>query len=139
LIWKKQLHTEQTTLPSSTFPSSFDLHFHTDAAGLPGTEVYVATGLVFMGVPGYIIPLTTPAMLTEATCWVSVVDNITGFDLFWDGRSITNNGFATALSASFLFLCVARVRAYTQDSSSLDKTHDAFCVCQFRHAGDSEL
>jgi hypothetical protein len=44
-------------------------NFHTAAAELPGTEVYVATGLAFTGVPDYIIPPTTPAILTAGTYW----------------------------------------------------------------------
>jgi hypothetical protein len=115
LIWKKQLHTERNGSAFFNISSSFDVYFHTDAAGLPGTEVYVAKGVAFVGVPDYIIPLTTPAMLSEGTCWVSVVGNITRFDFFWDGRSITNNGFATAVSASFLFvLCRACSRIHTR-------------------------
>jgi hypothetical protein len=67
LIWKKQLRTERNGSAFFNIPSSFDVHFYADAAGLPGTEVYVATGLAFMGVPDYIIPLTTPAILTAET------------------------------------------------------------------------
>ena len=78
-------------------PSSFDVHFYTDAEGLPGTEVYVATGLAFVvNLGNYIITVTSPAILSEGTYWVSVVGNITDFAFFWDGRNTTNNGFATA-------------------------------------------
>jgi hypothetical protein len=113
LIWKKQLRAERNGSAFFTIPSSVDLHFYTDAAGLPGTEVYVATGLAFMSVLDHVIPLTTPAMLSGGTYWVSVAGSVTGFDFFWDGRSITNNGFATGASASFLFvLCRACSRIH---------------------------
>ncbi len=102
LIWKKQLRTERNGSAFFNIPGSFDLHFHTDG-GLPGTKVYVAISLALLRVPDYIIPLTTPAILSAETRRVSVVGNITGFDFFWDGRSITNYGFATAVPASFLF------------------------------------
>src|SRR5437870_3426661 len=77
-------------------PTSFAVHFYTDASGLPGTEVYVATGLAVTGNPDYIITLTTPAVLTSGTYWVSAVGTITGFNWYWEGRSVTSNGFATA-------------------------------------------
>ena len=64
LIWKKQLRTERNGSVFFNTPSSFDDHFHSYASGLPGTEVYVAAGLAFTGVPDYIIPLTTPAILS---------------------------------------------------------------------------
>jgi hypothetical protein len=76
------LRTERNGSAFFNIPSSFDVHFHIEAAGLPGTEVYVATGLSFVGVPDYVIPLTTPAILSEGTYWVSVVGNMTGFDSF---------------------------------------------------------
>jgi hypothetical protein len=60
LIWKKQLRTERNGSAFFNISSSFDLHFHTDAARLPGTEVYVAIGLAFIRAPDNIIPLTTP-------------------------------------------------------------------------------
>jgi hypothetical protein len=63
------LRTERNGSAFFNIPSSFDVHFHIEAAGLPGTEVYVATGLSFVGVPDYVIPLTTPAILSEGTYW----------------------------------------------------------------------
>ena len=52
------MRTERNGSAFFNIPSSFDVHFHIEAAGLPGTEVCVATGLAFMGVPDYIITLT---------------------------------------------------------------------------------
>src|SRR5437016_6444734 len=77
-------------------PTSFAVHFYTDASGLPGTEVYVATGLAVVGNPDYVITLTTPAVLSSGTYWVSAVGTITGTNWYWEGRSVTSNGFATA-------------------------------------------
>src|SRR5437870_7850008 len=77
-------------------PTSFAVHFYTDASGLPGTEVYVATGLAVVGNPDYIITLTTPAVLASGTYWVSAVGTITGSNWYWEGRTITNNTYATA-------------------------------------------
>src|SRR6266478_3447017 len=77
-------------------PTSFDVHFYTDSAGLPGTEVYVATGLAVTGNPDYVITLTSPAVLSSGTYWVSAVGTITASNWYWEGRSITNNTFSTA-------------------------------------------
>jgi hypothetical protein len=77
-------------------PTEFAVHFYTDNAGLPGTEVYVATGLAVVGNPDYIITLTSPAVLSEGTYWVSAVGTIAGTNWFWEGRSVTSNGFSTA-------------------------------------------
>src|SRR5712692_8606984 len=67
-------------------PTSFAVHFYTDASGLPGTEVYVATGLAVTGNPDYIITLTTAAVLTSGTYWVSAVGTITVNNWYWEGR-----------------------------------------------------
>src|SRR4030095_7443323 len=67
-----------------------------DGSGLPGTQVYTASGLAVTGNPDYVITLTTPAVLTEGTYWVSAVGTITLGNWYWEGRSITNNTFATA-------------------------------------------
>src|SRR2546429_1326203 len=82
--------------PGFPAPTSFAVHFYTDASGLPGTEVYVATGLAVVGDPDFVITLTTPANLSEGTYWVSAVGTITGTNWYWEGRSVTSNGFATA-------------------------------------------
>jgi len=82
--------------PGFPAPASFAVHFYTDASGLPGTEVYVATGLAVVGDPDFVITLTTAANLSEGTYWVSAVGTIVGFNWYWEGRSITSNGFATA-------------------------------------------
>ncbi len=82
--------------PGFPAPTSFAVHFYTDASGLPGTEVYVATGLAVVGDPDFVITLTTPAVLASGTYWVSAVGTITANNWYWEGRSITSNGFATA-------------------------------------------
>jgi hypothetical protein len=51
-------------------PALFDVHFYTDSAGFPGTEVYVALGLAVVGNPDYTVILTTPAVLGPGTYWV---------------------------------------------------------------------
>src|SRR6266478_5142606 len=81
-------------LPS---PTSFTVNFYLDnGSGLPGTQVYTANGLAVVGNPDYIITLTTPAVLASGTYWVSAVGTISGVNWYWEGRSVTSNGFATA-------------------------------------------
>ena len=78
-------------------PTSFAVNFYTDnGSGLPGTQVYTASGLAVTGNPDYVITLTTPAVLSSGTYWVSAVGTITGTNWYWEGRSVTSNGFATA-------------------------------------------
>src|SRR5207249_3931304 len=80
-----------------TSPTSFAVNFYTDnGSGLPGTQVYTASGLAVTGNPDYVITLTTPAVLSSGTYWVSAVGTITGTNWYWEGRSVTSNGFATA-------------------------------------------
>jgi N-acetylneuraminic acid mutarotase len=78
-------------------PTSFAVSFYTDnGSGLPGTQVYTASGLAVTGNPDYVITLTSPAVLSEGTYWVSAIGTITGTNWYWEGRSITNNTFSTA-------------------------------------------
>ena len=57
----------------SCIPDNFNVFFYTDSAGLPGTQVYSATGQPFAQVGStYSITLTVPASLTAGTYWVSV-------------------------------------------------------------------
>ena len=52
---------------------SVNVFFYQDAAGLPGTQVYSATGLVPSDTAGtFTIALATPAVLPAGTWWVSV-------------------------------------------------------------------
>lgn len=52
---------------------SVNVYFYADAAGLPGTEVYSAVGLVPTDASGtFTIALTTPAVLPAGTYWLSV-------------------------------------------------------------------
>src|SRR5437870_4044760 len=78
-------------------PTSFAVTFYLDnGSGLPGTQVYTASGLAVTGNPDYIITLTVPAVLATGTYWVSAVGTITGSNWYWEGRSVTNNTYATA-------------------------------------------
>ncbi len=78
-------------------PISFTVNFYLDnGSGLPGTQVYTANGLAVVGNPDYIITLTTPAVLTSGTYWVSAIGTISGFNWYWEGRSVTSNTFSTA-------------------------------------------
>ena len=78
-------------------PTSFAVTFYTDnGSGLPGMQVYTARGLAVVGNPDYTILLTTPAVLTAGTYWVSAVGTITGSNWYWEGRSITDNTYSTA-------------------------------------------
>ena len=57
----------------SCIPDSFNVRFYTDSAGLPGTQIYEATGQSF-SIAGstYSITLSTPAVLTRhepPRCW----------------------------------------------------------------------
>jgi hypothetical protein len=71
LIWKKQLRTERNGSAFFNIPTSFDLHFHADPAGLPGAAIYVAIGLAFLNVPDDVIPAYHSSELSEETYWVS--------------------------------------------------------------------
>jgi hypothetical protein len=57
---------------------SFNVNIYADNAGLPGANVYTATGLAYSSANNldFVIPLTTPAVLTEGTYWVTVVSRM---------------------------------------------------------------
>jgi subtilisin-like proprotein convertase family protein len=90
-----------------------NVYFYQDAAGLPGTQVYSALGLVPVDVAGDLtVTLTTPAVLASGTYWVSVqaVMNFTPLgQFFWSTRSIQSgspyawrnpgDGFGTGCAA----------------------------------------
>ncbi len=96
--------------------ASFKVFFYQNGTGdLPGTFVYLATGLSYSGsVPNFVIPLTTPATLTAGTYWVSVqarMDFTPGGEFGWTDRTVTSNagaawqnpggGFGTACTAGW--------------------------------------
>ena len=57
----------------SCVPDSFNIFIFTDSGGLPGTQVYSATGQSFViSSSTYSITLTVPAVLTAGTYWISV-------------------------------------------------------------------
>ncbi|MBI4916794.1 MAG: proprotein convertase P-domain-containing protein [Acidobacteria bacterium] len=72
-----------------------NVYFYQDAGGLPGTQVYSALGLVPVDAAGDLtVALTTPAVLSSGTYWVSVqaVMNYTPLgQWFWSTRSIQSN------------------------------------------------
>jgi subtilisin-like proprotein convertase family protein len=72
-----------------------NVYFYQDAGGLPGTQVYSALGLVPADAAGDLtVTLTTPAVLSSGTYWVSVqaVMNYTPLgQWFWSTRSIQSN------------------------------------------------
>ena len=77
----------------------WEVYFYEDDAGLPGTEVYSATGLAGDDVAGdVVITLTVPAVLGEGTYWLSIMSNMpfgTSGQWFWSTRAIsTNNPYA---------------------------------------------
>jgi hypothetical protein len=77
--------------------ASFNVFFYTDAATLPGTNVYTATGLAYSGNPNFVIPLTTSATLPPGTYWVSVQARMdfTPFGEFgWTDRTVQSNAGA---------------------------------------------
>lgn len=75
---------------------SFHVFIYQDAAGLPGPVVYTALNQSYTSGNSidFVITLTTPAILTEGTYWVSVQSRMdyNGNDQwFWKDRSVQNN------------------------------------------------
>ena len=76
--------------------AAFHVFIYSDAAGLPGTNVYTALDQSYSdGGSGtdFVITLTSPAVLTEGTYWVSVQsrqDFGTAGQWFWGDRSVQN-------------------------------------------------
>jgi hypothetical protein len=76
---------------------SFNVYFYSDAAGLPGTNVF--TGLMQVYSDGgtgtdFVITLSPPAVLTEGTYWLSVqarMDFVSSGVWYWQGRSVQSN------------------------------------------------
>jgi len=75
---------------------SFHVFIYQDAAGLPGPVVYTALNQSYTSGNNidFVITLTTPAILTEGTYWVSVQSRMdyNGNDQwYWKDRTIQNN------------------------------------------------
>jgi hypothetical protein len=75
---------------------SFHIFIYQDAAGLPGPVVYTALNQSYTSGNNidFVITLSTPAVLTEGTYWVSVQSRMdyNGNDQwFWKDRSVQNN------------------------------------------------
>ncbi|HET9047800.1 MAG TPA: choice-of-anchor R domain-containing protein [Chiayiivirga sp.] len=72
-----------------------NVYFYQDAGGLPGAQVYSATGLVPTDASGtFTIALTSPAVLTAGTWWVSVqarMDYSVGGQWGWTQRTVQSN------------------------------------------------
>jgi hypothetical protein len=78
---------------------SFHVFIYQDAAGLPGTVVYTALNQSYSTSNNidFVVTLSTPAILTEGTYWVSVQSRMdyNGNDQwFWKDRSVQNNNSA---------------------------------------------
>jgi hypothetical protein len=75
---------------------SFHVFIYQDAAGLPGSVVYTALNQSYSTSNNidFVVTLSTPAVLTEGTYWVSVQSRMdyNGNDQwFWKDRSVQNN------------------------------------------------
>jgi PKD repeat protein len=72
-----------------------NVYLYADSAGLPGTEVYQALGLVPVDASGDLnITLTTPVVLPEGHYWVSVqadMDFTPTGQWYWSTRSVQSN------------------------------------------------
>jgi len=73
-------------------PSSFNVHFWTDNAGLPGTLVSEQSGLAVTGNPDYVITLSPGVTLGPGTYWVTAEGVIAGSNWYWEGRNATFPG-----------------------------------------------
>jgi hypothetical protein len=74
---------------------SFHVFIYQDAGGLPGTQVYSALDQSYTGGPDFVITLSTPAVLTEGTYWISVqsrMDFTAGGQWGWQDRTVQSNG-----------------------------------------------
>ena len=79
----------------SCIPDTFNVFFYTDSGGLPGAQVYSATGQSFV-IAGstYSITLTVPAVLGAGTYWVSVqarMDFTGNGQWGWTDRTVQSN------------------------------------------------
>ena len=74
---------------------SVNVFFYDNAAGLPGTEVYSALGVVPVDAAGsFVITLPAPAVLAASTYWLSVQANLdfgVGGQWGWTERTVQSN------------------------------------------------
>jgi hypothetical protein len=77
---------------------SFNVFFYrNNGLGLPGTQVYSATGLAYTGTTDFVIPLTVPATLSPGAYWVSVQAHMNidpNGDWLWTDRAVQSNNAA---------------------------------------------
>ncbi len=75
--------------------TDFNVFFYADNAGLPGTQVYSATGQSYAQVgTTFTVTLTTPAVLTEGTYWVEVQAHmpfVPNGEWGWTDRTVQSN------------------------------------------------
>src|SRR5437588_3285995 len=75
--------------------TDFNVFFYADNAGLPGTQVYSATGQSYAQVgTTFTVTLTTPAVLTEGTYWVEVQAHMPftpNGEWGWTDRTVQSN------------------------------------------------
>lgn len=80
----------------SAAAESFHVYIYQDAGGLPGSVVYTALNQTYTSGNNidFVVTLTTPAVLTEGTYWISAVARMdyNGKDQwFWKDRTLQNN------------------------------------------------
>ena len=77
---------------------SFNVFFYADSGGLPGTQIYSATGQSYVNNLGvFQVTLEVPAALGPGTYWVSVqarMDFGAGGQWFWNDRTVQANSLA---------------------------------------------
>jgi hypothetical protein len=76
--------------------NSFNVFIYQDSGGLPGALVYSATDQLFTSADNlnFVINLTTTAVLTQGTYWVSVQANMdfaVGGQWYWTDRTVQSN------------------------------------------------
>lgn len=90
--------------------TNFNVLFYTDSATLPAVAaVYTANNLAYTNVGGvFSVPLTTNAVLTPGTYWVSVVANMSfgaGGEWGWTDRTVQSNSGAAFENPGGAFAC----------------------------------
>ena len=85
-VWNVTAVNAIGTLPSSNYPTSYNVTFYTNtASNLPGTVIRTETVTLAAGSGSPSLPLATPLSLTEGTYWISVqaVMDLSGGQWFW--------------------------------------------------------
>ncbi len=85
-VWNVTAVNAVGTLPSSTYPTSYNVTFYTNSVmNFPGTVIRTETVTLAAGSAAPVLPLATPLSLAEGTYWVSVqaVMDLSGGQWFW--------------------------------------------------------